>query len=840
MRVSVTSLLPAFLLCFLSVPPSVAQEATPPVAGDSKVTSVPGQDSTRRKTRFRVLDKDGRPWTGATIVAYSRPCEGMLDRVVGTSSKRGRSSAMLLEGRSYVAWAWSPLEKGVEGEYRISDLDQGVGAGGIITLRESKSTRMRLQIELDGVGAWKAPFRGKLTGTLDNYSRTYFSLDVPIEGSKVTLPVCPLSAASLYVLDAEGRLVGSSHFSVSRKSLEAALEKADERRENLKKAEEEKRKREAAEKAATEKAVAEKAAGKKAAGTKEEALEDEAKAREMEAKAKEMEAKAAAQKKIAQKRKVQQFQVVQLGPLIQGINVRNTVSSGTVTLDYVALGKVKWKLPEPYHFKVRLEDSKTKTPIAHARIYQGAYGMTYELGRSDAKGMAVITIGTKLDAKTRRPKLNNTNFRVQARGYPETYVQRHNLRFPAYEEEAELAKEDVKPLFVSKLAQGFVVKGRVLLTEGKPLARTSLVVMTGVVYDYGNQNQGFNQSGLPCRIETDAEGRFEWGHCDERFVLSIRAILDPQAMASMTHDERFPDSARVILYQGKGKKAKGGGMVLGPGQVVIRGVAPAAPAKPAKDQKKGKDGNDKKDEEKPEEPKIKDIGDIRIDKLAAVCVQVHQADGTPTSHARIGVASQKSGQQYVSPPLHLSNHLGRLRVLLPLGDEYILGAGKRGQALLCKLTVPTKEPIMIRLAGGMVIKGRVVDPNGDPLSGANIYLYPYGGLKVLHQGLWNALRGGNTSTLSKADGTFEIPVHPETNYTFQVNYRRGNQWYNIGQQMVETESSSQDLGDLEIPVPVKKKAKDKDKKKAKDKDKAEAEAKEEAKAVKKDKIRPSK
>jgi hypothetical protein len=824
MSMSVSSVIPALLLLLVSDPSSVRQERVEDAEGSAATPGAVQKRDLRKRTRFRILDKEGKPWLGAKVVAYSRPCEGMMDRVESSSGKRGRATAMLLPGRSYAAWAWSPVENGVVGEYRISILNRSVGAGGIISLREAQKTKIRIHIDLEGATQWKAPLKGVLAGTLDSYSRSYLSLDVLIEGNKISLPVCPIASATLYILDADGHLVGSSHFATGRQAQEKALKVADKRRENRKKAAEAVRKREADKKAeaqkktdALNKAKHQAATGKSGEDQKPAAPEtamaqkEQENQAEKEALAKAKALKAAAKAKL--KVKAQQFQVVKLGPLIQGINVVHTAGASNVTVDYVALGKVKWKVYPPYHYKLKLEDKKTKAPIANARIFQGLNGMSYELGKSDARGIAVITVAAKLNAKTLRPTLRNTNFRVQAKGYPETYVQRNNLKFPPALARAKVEAEATKPIIVSKLVKGFSVKGRVLLAEGQPLARTSLIVMTGMVYDYGNRNTGFNQSGLPYRIETDEDGRFEWPCCDSRFMLSINAILGPETMASVAADERFPDSARVILYHGKGKGAQQGGVIIGGGQILIGGLGQEPILKDKEEKKddkkkdKGKDGKEKK----PEKPTEKDIGDIRLDKLATVRVQVFQTDGTPTPHARVGLASLKGRQNYLSPPLHLCNHLGRLRIRMPAGDDYILGAGIRGQALLSKLVLPAKEPIMVRLTSGLILKGRIVDPNGEPLAGANVYLNSYGRTKVLHQGLWNALRGGNTTALSKADGSFEIPILPETSYRFQVNYRKGNQWYNIGQQQVETETSSQDLGDLEIPVPVLKKNKKKDK-----------------------------
>jgi len=656
---------------------------------------------------------------------------------------------------------------------------------------------------------WKGPLKARFTGNLGLYGGAPFDCEASLEGKQVTLPVSPVQSGMLYILDAENHLVASVSVACSRSSQEKLFETAKQRRKKLKEAEEARRKREESRRqegeAGKESAAKTKDGG---AGAKPVAKKESAPIVHKTGKQKQGQAPKAAPVKVVQK--VPAFQVVKLGALIQGGNVRLTRTNVQPTIDYVALGRATWSLGEPYHYKVRIEDKKTKAPIAGARLFQTLSGwIEYEMGRTDDKGIAVVTMAMQMNKKTGRPKRNYTNFRVLARGYPETYVQRNNLKLPKSRSPEALLADDVKPVFVSKLDRGFGVKGRVLLAEGRPLAHTSLLVRTGMVYDYGNQNMGFNQNGSLHRILTDAEGRFDYPSCDGRFVLSISAILRPDSLAALAGDERFPTSARVLLYQNRGKAAKGGVQVMG-GIALGRGALQLA--KPKKDakkdaKKKGKQEGKKKEEPKPEKPVIHDLGDLRVDSLTAVRVQIVRADGLPTAHARIGIASLKSGQNYLAPPLHLGNHLGRVRILVPGTDDYVLGCGIEGQAQLVKLALPAKEPISMQLEAGLVLKGRVVDPNGDPIEGAYVYAYPYGGVKVLHQGLWNALRGGNITNRSLHDGTFSAPILPNVTYSFQVNYNYKNRNYNIGQRLIDVEDSSQDLGDIEVPVPVAKKKK---------------------------------
>jgi len=653
---------------------------------------------------------------------------------------------------------------------------------------------------------WKGPLKARFTGNLGLYGGVPFDLEASLEGKQVTLPVSPVQSGMLYILDAENHLVASVSVTCSRSSQEKLLETAKQRRKKLEEAEEAKRKREEARRQEGE-------AGKEsAAKTKDGGAGAKPVAKKQSAPGVQKQGKAPKAVPVQVVQKVPAFQVVKLGALFQGGNVMLTRTNVQPTIDYVALGRATWRLGAPYHYKVRIEDKKTKAPIAGARLFQTLSGwIEYEMGRTDDKGIAVVTMTMQMNEKTGRPKRNYTNFRVLARGYPETYVQRNNLKLPKSRSPEALLADDVKPLFVSKLNKGFGVKGRVLPAEGRPLAHTWLLIRTGMVYDYGNQNMGFNQNGSLHRIQTDAERRFDYPSCDGRFVLSISAILRPYSLAALPGDERFPTSARVLLYQNRGKAAKGVMTVVG-GIAMPRGALQLAqPKKDAKkdakknDKKKGKQDGKKKEEPKPEKPVIRDLGDLRIDSLTAVRVQVVRADGLPTAHARIGIASLKAGLNYLAPPLHLGNHLGRVRILVPGTDDYVLGCGIEGQAQLVKLALPAKEPISMQLEAGLVLEGRVVDPNGDPIEGAYIYAYPYRGVKVLHQGLWNALRGGNIANRSLHDGTFSVPILPNVTYSFQVNYNYKKRNYNIGQRLIDVEDSSQDLGDIEVPVPVAKK-----------------------------------
>ncbi|MEZ5988963.1 MAG: hypothetical protein R3F30_07525 [Planctomycetota bacterium] len=802
-----------------------------------------GAQSPRERLRVRVLGPDGVDWAGGTVVATSRPGPGCTDRVEGRLDDRGRAQLALLPGRSYSAWAWVAVP-GKAGRYRVTKLETEVAGNSDLRLHGDPDVQTELEVSLKGLEAWKGPFRVAGLSFTDGGARRYERREWKVEGGRFRIGPVPSGNLNLFVYDAKGRLVLQHGTNLQEDFCTKAFEAAEKQRK-------EKAEKEAAEKkgeAGEKKGEAGDGEAKDGEGAKPDGGKDAGKAAKQDDKQdeKEGEEKASEKKKATAnivKVNGRAFQVVQLGGLVQGNAVVQPVNAQSY-LEWLAADRLELDVLTPVPILVRVVDKESKKPLADARLFERTWDEDYEYGRTDADGRCVLVFGMRTNETTGLPLQNYLNFRVHARGCPETYVRRWNLKLGKPGDPEQEAAPDAKPLLTAEVTRGHVLTGRVLLTEGRPFADGDLLVDSGMDYDYGNNNAGFAFSQAPVRIRTDAEGRFEWPYADDRFPFRCVAVLDPVTLAALGGGEQRRVGALAMLVDGHGadlgkkagKEQEGKADGQAPGAEARKAAEDAARKAAAEAERKAaeaqrqqqarqqdqglqdvtgqddgkkdgeKDGEKAEEDDKPlPEPVLRDLGDLRLDALVPLDVQVIGDDGRPASCARVGVANLANKQAYLVPFLQCADRFGRLRVLQPAAEAYAIGCAKDGQYHIevAKIDKPTAREL--RLGTSLVLRGRIVDPNGDPVAGAQLWAWPMTQQAIPHQGLWNALRGGNTAYRSGEDGRFEIPVAAETTYNVSGNVQRGNQWYGIQNQMIEVDDRSVDLDDVEVPIPVEKK-----------------------------------
>jgi hypothetical protein len=116
----------------------------------------------RERATIVVVDAEGRPWSGASIVCFhagvrSYPRLEPRDAIEVTSDGEGKATVELLPGCDYHVWA---RYKQADGKWRLSQLVRAAG-GGAIRLVESGPPREAVRVRVKGLDAWaeEAPLR---------------------------------------------------------------------------------------------------------------------------------------------------------------------------------------------------------------------------------------------------------------------------------------------------------------------------------------------------------------------------------------------------------------------------------------------------------------------------------------------------------------------------------------------------------------------------------------------------------------------------------------------------------------------------------------------------------
>ncbi|MCA8968411.1 MAG: hypothetical protein KDC95_01455 [Planctomycetes bacterium] len=167
-----------------------------------------GDASITKRTVIRVVDVDGRPWFGATIVLAGRAIEGEPASSVHTLEVQpdvdGRAIVDLIRDRAYDVWAYEPmpkLGKGVE-TAKISDAHTTCVAGTTAIVRAT-SLVTRRRVVVKGLDAWGNP-----SVRVECEGRSAHSQVVhPGADGSFSLPFVPGDACTLFVETAPGSVI---------------------------------------------------------------------------------------------------------------------------------------------------------------------------------------------------------------------------------------------------------------------------------------------------------------------------------------------------------------------------------------------------------------------------------------------------------------------------------------------------------------------------------------------------------------------------------------------------------------------------------------------------------
>lgn len=169
------------------------------------------------------------------------------------------------------------------------------------------------------------------------------------------------------------------------------------------------------------------------------------------------------------------------------------------------------------------------------------------------------------------------------------------------------------------LVAGSVMRGRLLVGENQPLADAPLVLDGSI----RNSDSGWWWGVHPRLLASAADGTFEVRGRLERFPFRLTAVLPAEVLAKLRGDHRTP---------------------LWPQAIVVPETADPT----------------------------KDAGEIRLDRLAAIEVQVAAPDGTPPGSVPVAmfVVHEDGDKRWpVRALLARTDRHGRLRVLAPRGTE---------------------------------------------------------------------------------------------------------------------------------------------------------------------------
>ena len=207
---------------------------------------------------------------------------------------------------------------------------------------------------------------------------------------------------------------------------------------------------------------------------------------------------------------------------------------------------------------------------------------------------------------------------------------------------------DGKPAEALDLTPGSAMRGRLLIGEDKPLGGVPLILDGSI----RNSDNGWWWGVNPRLLASAADGTFAVRGRLERFPLRLTAVLPTDVLAQLRGDHRTP---------------------LWPQAIVVPETADPT----------------------------KDVGDIRLDRLAAVEVQLTAADGSPPGSLHVAVfplydAGEKRWP--VRALLARTDRHGRLRVLAPRGLEVVVFAA-----------APSGSAFGFAVAGGTALS-RALDP----------------------------------------------------------------------------------------------------------------------------------
>jgi hypothetical protein len=264
------------------------------------------------------------------------------------------------------------------------------------------------------------------------------------------------------------------------------------------------------------------------------------------------------------------------------------------------------------------------------------------------------------------------------------------------------------------LAPAPAIRGRLLDAAGKPAAGTKLLLQATL----DTSSKQLHHAQYPLVFATDADGRFEiTGPVAER-AWQLLAVPSTECLARLPRSPRHPLVAFVVLAQGVGEAA--------------RDV---------------------------------ELGELRLDRLSAVDVEVRGASGEPALGPEVVLGlsgTDRTGRTALRQGLPVpADSRGRLRLLV--GPTTRLALAARWQGGMAQAEADTTKsqgeamPLAITLGATVCVRGRALKPGDEPLAGARIRSMPSASLTPATPALLASLPR-SFEVLAGEDGSFEIRV----------------------------------------------------------------------------------
>jgi hypothetical protein len=200
-----------------------------------------------------------------------------------------------------------------------------------------------------------------------------------------------------------------------------------------------------------------------------------------------------------------------------------------------------------------------------------------------------------------------------------------------------------------------------------------------------------------------------------------------------------------------------------------------------------------------------DLGDLRLDQLHVLDLDLRQPDGAPLQHASVQMFQERAGAgAWDAPPLvpWLGDRSGRLRLLLPDGNLALSVAGGKGLCRIQEIELTDKFPrhqkLTLTMEPMLRVAGLVKNRRGLPVPGVQFRISgtsSRGGGPPQH--MRNAIDDLNRRSLqgtSDEHGRFELfhISQPTTQFRLGVTLRAGGQSYHnhnalqLGDEPIET------------------------------------------------------
>jgi hypothetical protein len=274
------------------------------------------------------------------------------------------------------------------------------------------------------------------------------------------------------------------------------------------------------------------------------------------------------------------------------------------------------------------------------------------------------------------------------------------------------------------LDRGFAIRGRLLAGEGVPAAGTS--VSMHAMVSTGDDTW----SGTPAPkvvLATDAAGRFEVPCCEPGLSYSLWAHLDARSYARLAHGKKGRLLRRVCLAAEA--DAGGGG----------------------------------------------DLGDVRLDKLEALEIQVLEADGSASAGALLLLETRASrGTLPMEPTSLVLDARGRGLLLAAPGTIVRLAAGSDAGYVAREVREDAAgQPVRLQLPTNVPIAGKVVDEKGRPMAGVRLSLAPAGAREGLFLSWYMDPLRHDPVVATDASGAFGFEVVPGGTYSIGATEESG-------------------------------------------------------------------